>query len=81
MLLFICLEERIGGGWDGSVNEAWVFLGKIVGSYCFPETYIRWSDIAWFLDTDARWSDIEYCASFLKSPEIWKKFLKILMFW
>ena len=58
MLLFIRLEESIGGGWDGSIKEAWVFLGRIGGSSFFTETYIRWSDISWFLDTDARWSDI-----------------------
>ena len=25
ILLFICLEERIGDGWDVSGKEAWVF--------------------------------------------------------
>ena len=30
MLLFICLEEIIDDGWDGSRKEAWVF-GVIIG--------------------------------------------------
>ena len=72
MLLFICLEERIRGGWNGCVKEAWYFLGRIGGGYYFTETYIRWYDIACFPDTDIRCSDIEDCVSCLEIPEILK---------
>ena len=41
MLLLICLEESISGGWDGSDKEAWGFGGIIGGGSCFPETDIR----------------------------------------
>ena len=64
MLLFIYLNEIIGGGWDGSGKEAWVFFeGRIGGG-------------SWFPDTCVRWSDIEDCVSFLEIPEILKKLKK-----
>ena len=52
MLLLICLEERFGGGWYGSGKEDLVFLGRIGAGSWFPETDIRWSDIACFVETD-----------------------------
>ena len=51
----MCLDERIGVGWDGSGKEAWYFLGMIGGGYWFPETNVIWYYI-------------EYCVSFLESP-------------
>ena len=59
MLLFICLEERIGGGWDDSIKEAWVLSGRIGGGSWFPEIDVRCSDIACFSEIDVKWSDIE----------------------
>ena len=54
MLLFICLEVWIGGGWDGSSKEAWVFGERFGGDSCVTDTDIIWSDIVFFPDTDVR---------------------------
>ena len=68
MLLFICLDEINGGGWDISGKEALVFFGRIgCGSY--------------FSKTDARCYSIKVCVSFLASTEIWEFYINFLINW
>ena len=75
MLLFICLEERIGGGWDDSGKESWVLLWIIGGGSWFADTDVRCSDISCFAETYIRWSDIEDV--FLVNCWKMKVFLKV----